>query len=257
MAKAAKSAKIEKETIMPTNPAPLHPDLHALLKRLSDATASGGFLYLAATEYQPLVALGFALVKPDLIEPDTGKLAARTTETGTAFAATYIAPNFTTEKEKTVTIHNEPNKLHIAPVNMAFEIEEVEIVRTRTPRAGARVWPFEQLKVGQSFHIAPTEKVPEPHKIYTSIVSNANKAQEPKHFSIIRVNASDPKGPGARVVRFEDFTAAELAAREAASIKRAAEVAAREAAMTPAERAERDAERAAKKAERAAAKVAE
>jgi hypothetical protein len=218
MAKAVKKVKVETPTKMLVS---------SLLKQIAEATTAGAFVYVSKEDAEQLVEAGYIILNHSLVEPETGNIAARTTEAGTQLAAT-TASEVTKEPEPIIENKIEEKQEHNT-MSHEFEIETVDIVRTRAPRNGARVWPFDRLEQGQSFHIAPTEKVPEPYKVYTSTISNANKAHAPKHFSIIRVTATDPKGPGARVIRQADFTPDQLAERAAASAKRAAASAAKKA----------------------------
>lgn len=102
--------------------------------------------------------------------------------------------------------------------------------RTRKPREDR--YHFNEMEVGQSLHIAVTEKVPNPAKTYSSVVSSHNakfgtarvddegqpvmrerndkktgtKKLIPaldysKHWSIFPVGADDKRGAGARIMR--------------------------------------------------------
>lgn len=98
------------------------------------------------------------------------------------------------------------------------------VKRVRAPREDGI--PFDTMRVGGSHHIAPTEEKPDPARSFGSLVSQAKKRymvqavdehgvplwetvdgeQKPvanytREFSIVRVDGTDPSGPGARVFR--------------------------------------------------------
>jgi hypothetical protein len=92
-----------------------------------------------------------------------------------------------------------------------FELESnIPLPKSRR-RVQTMKYPFDVMEVGQSFHVAPTEKNPSPSKSLASTVSSAknrykDSAGNPtRNFVIRTVDSSDPKGPGARVFRLEDF----------------------------------------------------
>jgi hypothetical protein len=133
------------------------------------------------------------LVKDGLVETngeirDGDKIAARATEKG-------IALN-TTENPGTPA----------AASTSAFAIDDGI---TMPPSRGGRnrsVYPFEQLAVGQSFHVPASEAKPNPAKSLASTVSSANKRNKKDggsnaSFEVRSVDANDPRGAGARVWR--------------------------------------------------------
>jgi len=89
-------------------------------------------------------------------------------------------------------------------------LKNIEIpARRRSSKAGK--YPFAQMQVGQSFHIAATEENPEPGKRMQSTCSTATRRykvansegvlQVTRKFVVRTVDETDPKGPGARIFR--------------------------------------------------------
>lgn len=80
---------------------------------------------------------------------------------------------------------------------------------TMPPSRGGRnrsVYPFDALTVGQSFHVPASEAKPNPAKSLASTVSSANKRNakdggNKSKFEVRSVDATDPRGAGARVWR--------------------------------------------------------
>jgi len=149
-----------------------------------------------ATPYHMVTEAEVAkLVKDGLVETnaeirDGDKIAARATTKGTEVndqSNTGTAPTAT------------------APTS-AFAIDDGI---TMPPSRGGRnrgVYPFDQLTVGQSFHVPASEAKPNPAKSLASTVSSANKRNGKEggsgaKYEVRSVDASDPRGAGARVWR--------------------------------------------------------
>ena len=71
------------------------------------------------------------------------------------------------------------------------------VTMTRRPSK----YPFAQLEMGDSFHIAETEERKTPVRAMASIVSATNKRHTDKRFVCRKVGEDDPRGAGARVFR--------------------------------------------------------
>ena len=85
-----------------------------------------------------------------------------------------------------------------------FEIDDNVPVPTVRRASGGSIYPFDALAVGQSFHVPVSEGKPNPAKSLASTVSAATKRSNgAKKFIVRSVDASDPKGPGARIFRVE------------------------------------------------------
>lgn len=115
----------------------------------------------------------------------------------------------------------------VVAVAPGVEIDmDVPLPLSRVRPAKQSFIPFDALPVGGSFHIAPTPEKDDPARAYGSLVSQAKKRymvqavdqhgqplwetvdgeQKPvanytREFSIVRVDGTDPSGPGARVFR--------------------------------------------------------
>ena len=152
---------------------------------------------------EPLLKDGLVEQNPDITEGD--KIATRATEKGIA--------EYNAQKDAENGGDGGAS---------AFEIDDG--VPMPTARGGGRTstqYPFDRLEVGQSFHIPATTDKPNPSKSIASTVSAATKKyatptgetkKSPKgndipvlnytrKFSVKAVDASDPKGAGARVWR--------------------------------------------------------
>ena len=92
----------------------------------------------------------------------------------------------------------------------AFELEEgIALPAVRRGGRGAKLYPFDDMEVGHSFHVPVSEKKPNPWKSLASTVSSATSRYKDEDGNVTRkfvvraVGAEDPKGPGARVFRVE------------------------------------------------------
>lgn len=134
------------------------------------------------------------LVKDGLVETngeirDGDKIAARATEKG-------IALN---------TTENSGGTTATAPTS-AFAIDDGIAMPPSRGGRNRSVYPFEQLAVGQSFHVPASEAKPNPAKSLASTVSSANKRNAKEgasgsKFEVRSVDATDTRGAGARVWR--------------------------------------------------------
>lgn len=177
----------------------------ALMGSIIAAMAVEATPYLMATQksVEPLLKDGLAETNAEIKDGD--KIATRATDKG---IAEY-------EAQKAAEANG-------GEAASTFEIDDG--VPMPTARGGGRtsiLYPFDKLEVGQSFHIAATADKPNPSKSIASTVSAATKkyATEtgetkttPKgntvpvlnytrKFSVKAVDATDPKGAGARVWR--------------------------------------------------------
>lgn len=111
-----------------------------------------------------------------------------------------------------------PTPKETKPMN--FELEDgIAVPAARRGRSGQSKYPFDQMEVGQSFHVAPTEERPKPATAIASTVSSATKRFyerdtlgnivkddngkpiKTREFIVRAVGSDDPKGEGARVFR--------------------------------------------------------
>jgi hypothetical protein len=109
-----------------------------------------------------------------------------------------------------------------------FKIDNDVKPPTRAPRGrgGHPGYPFDELNVGESFHIPSTPERPDPCRACAAAVSSATSRYKVPHpggltttdgkgkevpvmvktriFVIRRVDETDPRGKGARVFRLKD-----------------------------------------------------
>jgi len=86
-----------------------------------------------------------------------------------------------------------------------FEIENVPLPAKKCKGGRQKdIYPWEDMEIGNSFHVAKTAKLENPSKKMNSSVSSANKrfAGE-RRFSVRSVDETDSKGVGVRVFRIE------------------------------------------------------
>ncbi len=119
------------------------------------------------------------------------------------------------------------------PTHLTLEFDAVELPKSRgafgksNPVRELIRQALDQLPIDLSYHIPATEAVPEPHKFYAHQIVAANtefvrkalagEKIEIKHFVFKAVDASDKKGPGARLFRVANLTKAEAERRAEAS----------------------------------------
>lgn len=87
--------------------------------------------------------------------------------------------------------------------NMKFELDEgIEIPNKKSGGFKTSKYPFDDMEVGQSFHLAVSEKYSNPSRTLASSASSQNKkCNGEKRFEVRPVDETDPKGPGARCWR--------------------------------------------------------
>ena len=200
-----------------------------VLARVYNATKAGGYDFVTQAEGAGLLAAGLITINTEIAN-GTGGYAAKTTSHGNEVAGEHEADDASATASAS-----------------KFEIDDnVPLANKKTGGGGGKrapresIYPFDQLAVGQSFHIKATEKMPKPNRTIASAVSIAiakhsvpvldangvavtetftrkNKAGEvletgtrPKMqptrvFTTRAVDDSDPRGAGARVYRVEDF----------------------------------------------------
>jgi len=174
---------------------------HTLMTSIVAAMAVEATPFLMTTPAQHAGLLKDGLVEINGEMKDGDKVATRATEKGIAAL-------------------NEQNNASNASAQ-TFEIDtDVPMPSTRGGRSSV-AYPFEKLEVNQSFHIPATTEKPNPAKSIASTVSAASKSfatdtgktkttpkgntvpvlEFTRKFSVKAVDASDPKGAGARVWR--------------------------------------------------------
>jgi hypothetical protein len=178
----------------------------AKLGEIVKATLSGGFVYMSAAEVAPLVTAELVETNPAMTD-EHGAIATRSTTKG----------NETVNTEATnapaATAAETPKAPRPSPAS--FEIDNDVAIPTikRGGGRGGNLYPFDNLAVGGSFHVAATDAKPNPAKSLASTVSSATKRYEAakrsdgtpdvRKFIVRSVDASDKRGAGARVFRTE------------------------------------------------------
>ncbi len=208
----------------------------AILFAIAAATAKGETVYLSAVEGHALAQAG--LIAPDTsrVDPtDQNKVAVGLTEAGSAFVIEHGGLPAEGSASNDEGLKADDYEIE---TGIPYKPRRRGVAPDGTPKAPK--YPFDRLEVGQSFHIKPTAKVPEPWKSVNAAVSLATKSYDQpeldangaqmnetvtlkkrgpdgkmiaagettrikmKHtrtFSIVRVDNTDPKGVGARVYR--------------------------------------------------------
>jgi hypothetical protein len=204
MAKKSRTATVKQEV---TTEAQI--DL-AKLGEIAKATIAGGFIYASANEVAPLVAAELVETNAAMTD-ESGNIATRATTKGieTMDANTATA---------TADAPAAPAAAPVAatrPARGSFTIRtEVPVPTIQRGGRGGNVYPFDQLPVNGSFHIAATDAKPNPAKSLASTVSSASKRYEDAHkesngaipsrkFIVRSVGDNDPDGKGARIFRVE------------------------------------------------------
>lgn len=183
----------------------------SLLANIVVATeGENGCLYIPESkEAKKLVADGYIEVNLEMTNDDGA--AARATASGLDYV------NGTSEgEEATAEVETQSS----------FELDtDVPLPSIRRGGRGAEKYPFEQMEVGHSFHVAATEDKPTPAKSLASTVSSATARYrvedesgatkqdkdgnevpvmvDTRKFVVRAVGEDDPKGPGARVFRIQ------------------------------------------------------
>lgn len=138
----------------------------ALLALISVAmtNADAPFLMLTQDEGLDLITAGQAEANPEISNADDGTVAVRLTDAGTAALAAANAPAGAAAAPAA------------AAVKPTFEIEKGVAMPTNTVRNGGgreSSYPFDQLEVGDSFHVPKTAENPNPAVRLASSVSGA------------------------------------------------------------------------------------
>lgn len=84
-------------------------------------------------------------------------------------------------------------------IDSDVNLEETPIKRKKLARNPK--YPFDQMAVGNSFHVPKTEDDPNPANKLGVAVCKVNKQLTNKKFVVRTVDETDPKGPGARAFR--------------------------------------------------------
>jgi hypothetical protein len=163
----------------------------ALLATIVTAMANDATPYHMVTEAEVAKLVKDGLVETNAEIRDGDKIAARATTKGI---------------EVNTTETGSSNNGGGAATTSSFAIDDGI---TMPPSRGGRnrsVYPFDALTVGQSFHVPASEAKPNPAKSLASTVSSANKRNAKEggsgfKFEVRSVDASDPRGAGARVWR--------------------------------------------------------
>lgn len=170
-----------------------------LLKAAVEATNTDTVVYTTEKQREKLQAMGLVEINPDLVEGN--KVATRATAKGVTTLAA-MQDSDTEEQPK-----DNPKEVK----TMTFELETGIEVPKMTRAGGKRgsKYPFAEMEVGQSFHIAATEEKPEPLKTLRAAASVYNREckDENNEFTVKfiarKVGEDDPKGIGARVFRIQ------------------------------------------------------
>lgn len=161
----------------------------ALLATIVASMANEATPYHMVTEAEAAKLVKDGLVETNAEIRDGDKIAARATEKGTQVNTsenTGGAPAVTTPS--------------------AFAIDDGIAIPPSRGGRNRSVYPFDQLTVGQSFHVPASEAKPNPAKSLASTVSSANKRNAKDgasgfKFEVRSVDATDTRGAGARVWR--------------------------------------------------------
>lgn len=187
-----------------------------LLGEVVEATQSeAGCVFVSLKNNKPLEKLLLLEMVEinDTITNEIGDIACRATELGVSQHTGIPTPEEVVEDtqpnlpmdievvEKVEEVVEEPKKY----VKPTFEIETgYEVPKTRRGGRGRTLYPFDHMEIGESFHVAPTEKRPDPNKNMASTVSSANRRFKlegitDRKFVNRRATDDDPKGEGCRV----------------------------------------------------------
>ena len=163
-----------------------------LLRHIVEATKTTGYMHVDGARVGQLVKAGVIELNPDLTDSD-GNVAARATEKGYKFIDETYGED--------IVMKHDIDKSTGLEHSGAFEIDSDVVVPMRTRNVGAgrkSTYPFEQLEVGQSFHIPATEECPNPVKSRASLVTIANNkyAKTNGEYELVTVKtyAVDAKG---------------------------------------------------------------
>lgn len=150
-----------------------------LLATIVAATLAENFVYTNVMQNGPLLAAGVIEVNEQLTN-DAGEVATRATAKG------IETMNATATPETEVQTEQAPQ---IAVGKPRFAIEDSIPVPTAKRGVGAGLYPFDDLKPGQSFFVPATTDKPTPAKSLASTVSSATKRYsetEEKRVFVVR-----------------------------------------------------------------------
>jgi hypothetical protein len=171
-----------------------------LLATIVAAMANEAAPYHMATEAEIAGLTKEALVETNPEIKDGDKIAVRATEAGVA-AHNELNPPAPPASGAAGFAPTAPAAAPAAPAPSAFAIDDGIPCPPGRGGRGGNVYPFDTLNVGQSFHVGATAAKPNPAKSLASTVSSASKRLKPKTFVVRSVDATDPRGVGARVFR--------------------------------------------------------
>ena len=138
---------------------------------LSEIVAAGANgLFTSAAVHDPLVEAGLVEINPDMVN-ENGEVATRATQKGieSLDSGGIVVDDATTEANSETAATGKTEK-----VKSMFKIEnEVPVPAISGRGRGVKVYPFDQLEVGQSFFVANSESKPNAAKSLASTVSSA------------------------------------------------------------------------------------
>src|ERR1044072_4568348 len=142
---AAKKTKTKTPAVAPLN-----------MAEVIEKTAAGSFVYTAAESHAEALAAGLVEVNESMTN-EAGEIATRATEKGIASMS--------------------QNEQKSAPAaKQTFQIEDgIELAPVVGRGRGAETYPFDQLKVGQSFFVPNTPEKPNVAKSLASTVSSGSR----------------------------------------------------------------------------------
>ncbi len=188
-----------------------------LLAEIVEATDAGSFKYTTAKQREKLLELGLVETNPEMVDPkNKNKIATRATSKG--FAALSIAEDAESAEDAETETPEGTEEVTETKTN-EFELETGIAVPAVKRGRGAGKYPFDAMPapsadddgnaIFASFHVAPTEKRPNPAKSLASTVSSVIRRYKDENgvvtrkFLVRRVDETDPKGEGARVFRVQ------------------------------------------------------
>ena len=138
---------------------------------LAEIVAAGANgMYVPESVYAPLVEAGLVEINPAMVN-EAGEIATRATQAGieSLDSGAIVVDNATTEVNSAIAETGKTEK-----VKTMFQIEDNVPVPAISGRGrGVKVYPFDQLAVGQSFFVPNSESKPNAAKSLASTVSSA------------------------------------------------------------------------------------
>ena len=138
---------------------------------LAEIVAAGANgLFTPAAVHGPLVEAGLVEINPAMVN-EAGEIATRATQAGieSLGSGAIVVDNATSEANSEIAETGKTEK-----VKSMFKIEDSIPVPTISGRGrGVKVYPFDQLEVGQSFFVANDESKPNAAKSLASTVCSA------------------------------------------------------------------------------------